>query len=405
MKENIKSNLFTEKKIVKTAIIIAEYNPFHNGHAYQLDAIRTLGYDRIVSIMSGNFVQRGSPAITDKAFRTQAALSCGVDLVVELPLPYAMATADRFAFGGVSLANAFADANATLFFGSESNKITDLKKIVSLLRSASVDAEIKEHLISGKSYAQARQLAILHAGGNARLLQTPNDILAVEYLKHISLSGNKISASSLPRTEVDHHAVIPGNSCSSASWLRSRCLEQGLLPLRPYIPEAAYRIYLDAFSCGAMPCSMQKLDTAVIARLRSMSMADFSTLPDMSEGLPNRLYNTARTAVTLDDFISTATTNRYPSSRIRRAAMSAFLGIPAALCRKEPPYLRLLGMNKNGVQLLNLASRHIPVISSLTAADPDYAALEARGTDLFELCKPQPSGCGAEYRRKIIKLS
>ncbi|MBQ9938083.1 MAG: nucleotidyltransferase family protein [Oscillospiraceae bacterium] len=389
---------------MKTAIIIAEYNPFHNGHAYQIDVIRRLGFNRVVVVMSGNFVQRGSPAITDKAFRARAALACGADLVVELPLPYAMATAERFAFGGISLANAFEDADATLFFGSESNKMADLKRIVSLICSDAVDMEIKQLVISGKSYAHARQLAVFHAGGNAELLCNPNDILAVEYLKHIHLTGNLIAASALPRVEVNHDAISPGSGFASASYLRARCAEKGLPALKTYVPDAAFNIYREACEQNEFPCSEKKLETAILARLRSMSAEDFAVLPDMSEGLPNRLYNTARSALSLDEFIASATTKRYPSARIRRAAMSAFLGVPSVLCRKAPPYMRVLGMTTNGEQLVRIASRNIPVIASLLSADEEYAAVEAHSTDLFELCKPQPNVCGEEYRRRVIKI-
>ena len=389
---------------MKTAIIIAEYNPFHNGHAYQIDVIRSLGFDKVVAVLSGNFVQRGSPAITDKAFRARAALNCGVDLVVELPLPYAMATAERFAFGGVSLANAFEDANATLFFGSESNKMADLKKIVLLLCSPAVDMEIKQLVISGKSYALARQLAVHHAGGNAELLLNPNDILAVEYLKHIHLTGNRIASAAIPRVEVSHDAIAPGSGFASASYLRAACTEQGLSALKNYVPHNALKVYLEAAGLGEFPCSGQKIETAVLARLRSMSPEDFALLPDMSEGLPNRLYNTARTALTLDEFVSIATTKRFPSARIRRAAYSAFLNVPAELCRKEPTYMRVIAMNQNGERLVRLASRNIRVIASLTDAPCEYAALEAHSTDLFALCKPTVHACGEEYRRRVIKM-
>ncbi len=389
---------------MKTAIIIAEYNPFHNGHAYQLDAVRALGFDRIAVIMSGNFVQRGEAAIADKSIRARAALECGADLVAELPLPYAMATAERFAFGGVALANAFAGSGATLFFGSESGDTAKLERTAELLCSDVVDGRIRELVAQGRSYALSRQLAVSDCGGDAELLTRPNDILAVEYLRHILLGGRRISAAAIPRTKVEHDAFSPSGGFASASYLRGLCREKGTAALRRYVPERALEAFFEEEERGGMPCDTARIGTAVLARLRCMGAGDFAGLPDMSEGLPNRLYNVSRSAVTLDGFVSAATTKRFPSARIRRAAMNAFLGVPAELCRSAPEYLRILGMNSRGEELVRLASRGIRAVASLTEIPERYALCDARATDLFDLCRPEPQGCGAEYRRRVIKI-
>ncbi len=389
---------------MKTAIIIAEYNPFHNGHAYQLDAVRSLGFDRVAVIMSGSFVQRGEAAIADKSVRAHAALVCGADLVAELPLPYAMATAERFAFGGVTLANAFAEAGATLFFGSESGDIGELERTAALLCGEAADRRIRERVMQGRSYALARQLAVAELGGNAELLTRPNDILAVEYLRRILLDGRRIDAAAIPRTRVNHDSFSPSSGFASASYLRGVCRERGVTAMRRYVPEPALGVFLDEEERGGMPCDTGRLDMAVLARLRCMSAGDFAQLPDMSEGLPNRLYNISRSAVSPEAFVAAATTKRFPSARIRRAAMNALLGVPAQLCRSAPGYLRILGMTRAGEELVRLASRNVRAVASLTDVPEEYALCEARAADLFDLCRPEPAGCGAEYRRCVVKL-
>lgn len=389
---------------MKTAIIIAEYNPFHNGHAYQLEAVKRMGFEKIAVIMSGNFVQRGEAAVADKSVRAHAALECGADLVAELPLPYAMATAERFAFGGVAIANAFSDVGGTLIFGSESGNTAELKHIARLLCSDKIDIRIGELVAQGKSYALSRQIAVEEFGGRADILMRPNDILAVEYLHHIVLSGNRIDASAMPRMSVEHDSHRTFGTFASASHLRTLCRGGGVETLEGYVPQKALDIYLNEQNTGGMPCSMNCIETAVLARLRGMTAEDFAALPDMSEGLPNRLYKISREATDLGGFVSAATTKRFPSARIRRAAMNAFLDIPAQLCRNEPTYLRVLGMTQSGEELVRAVSRKIRMVASLTGIPEEYAAVEARATDMFDLCHPEPSGCGMEYRRRVIKL-
>ena len=389
---------------MKTAIIIAEYNPFHNGHAYQIEAVRSLGFESVAVIMSGNFVQRGEAAIADKSVRARAALECGADLVAELPLPYAMATAERFAFGAVTIANAFAGAAAALLFGSESGGIAELKRTAELLCSEAVDEKIRGFVAQGKSYALSRQLAVLECGGNAELLTRPNDILALEYLRRIILSGRLISAAAIPRKGAEHDSAVTMDRFASASFLRGLCREQGVGAMERYVPKAAMELYLAEEEAGGMPCDTSKLETAVLARLRCMEAEDFARLPDMSEGLPCRLYNISRSASSLEGFVKSATTKRFPSARIRRAAMNAFLGVPAELCRSAPDYLRILGMNSAGEELVRAASRSLRAVASLGSVPERFRLTEARASDIFDLCRPEPQGCGTEYRRRVIKI-
>jgi len=208
----------------------------------------------------------------------------------------------------------------------------------------------------------------------------------------------------IERVGAEHDSDGAEGRFASASLLRGLCAERGPAALESFVPPQAMEIYLEAAEKGELPCDGRRLETAVLARLRSMGAEDFARLPDMSEGLPNRLYAASRTAVSLEELITAATTKRFPSARIRRAALSALLGIPAELCRAAPPYLRLLGMNGQGERLAGQASRNIPVVSALKDVPKSFADAEARATDIFDLCRPRGRGCGWEYRRRLIRL-
>ncbi len=391
--------------------IVAEFNPFHNGHARLIERTRQAGATHIVAVMSGNFVQRGGPACAPKLARANAAVAGGVDLVVELPLPYAGATAERFAFGAVGALAGLGCVQA-LSFGSECGDVELLSRAADAVDSPYCGDYAKNLLPTGIPYAQARQQAVSHFYGPevAGLLESPNNILGVEYLRQLNRLGLPMQPFTIPREGVDHDAPEPQAGIASASLLRERMELEGVEALAPFVPPASMEVYRSAATGGLMPCSPHSLHMAVLAFLRRMDREWFSQLPDISgEGLDNRLYEAVRQAASLEELFSLAKTKRYPLSRIRRLVWNAFLGVPADLMNLPVPYIRVLSFNRRGMEILSAANytTRLPVSHSLRRLEDRggdcarFARLEALATDLYVLGLPTIQPCGTEYTHRI----
>ena len=393
-----------------TAGIVAEYNPFHSGHAWQIEQTRAAGATHIVAVMSGNFVQRGGPACAPKMIRANAAVACGADLVVELPLPYAMATAERFAFGALSILGGLGCVDV-LSFGSECGDIDLLVRAAQAVDSPYCHDYTKNLLDSGITYARARQKAVQELYGEqvAQVLDSPNNTLAVEYLRQIGAQELPIAPFTVTRRGPEHDSDALQGGLASASHLRNLLDLESVQAIAPYVPEAAQAVYRSAETAGLMPFRPHSLNTAVLAVLRRMEREEFSRLPDISEGLDNRLYDAVRTAVSLDELLSLVKTKRYPLSRIRRLVWNAWLGVPDGLMQTPPPYIRVLSFNRRGMEILSKANHttRLPVSHSLArlaeknALCAQFAQLEARAADLFSLGLPTVQPCGSDYTQKI----
>ena len=394
----------------RVAGIVAEYNPFHNGHAHQIAATRAAGATHLVAVMSGNFVQRGGPACAPKQLRANAAIAGGVDLVLELPLPYAMATAERFAFGAVRTLDALGGIDL-LSFGSESAELPLLQKAAEAVAS-SYCYEYTAHLLeTGITYAAARRQAVerLYGEAVAAVLDTPNDTLAVEYLRQITLSGSRMTPLVVRRIGTAHDSGESKGAFASASHLRHLLSLDGLAALNLYQPEAVHQIYHTGAAGGLFPCQPETLTLPLLSRLRGMPEEAFAALPDLSEGLHHRLYEAARQAVGLDGLYAAVKTKRYPLSRIRRLVWNAFLGVPGDLMQLSPPYLRPLAFNKRGLELLSAAKQtaRLSLSTSLKKLEEmggdcaRFAHLEAAATDQYALALPVISPCGGDYTARI----
>ena len=377
---------------METAGIVAEYNPFHRGHAWHIaETRRRLGGDApVVCVMSGHWVQRGECALADKWLRAALALDRGADLVVELPTPWAMASAESFARGAVSLLAATGVVDV-LSFGSETGELAPLEEAAAALDAPDYPERLRAALGRGLSFPAARQEA-----AGAACLSAPNNNLGVEYLRSIRALGSTIRPLTVPRQGVGHDGPAAGGF-ASASELR-RLLRAGRGE------EAAP--YLTAPWSGEL-ADMQHIERAVLARLRTMGEGDWAALPDGggAEGLPSRLAKAAREAVSLEDFYTRAKTRRYPHARLRRLALAAFLGLRAAERPAAPPYVRVLGLGGRGRALLRRMKDTCPlpvIVKPAQARELDGPARtlfesEARYTDLYGLCFPAPRPCGAEW--------
>jgi len=372
--------------------LIAEYNPFHSGHRYHIEQIReSFGQAApIVCVMSGNWVQRGDAALCDKWTRAAMALSGGVDLVLELPTPWAAASAEQFAHGGVALLHATGVVD-TLSFGSELGSLPSLQHAASFLSSLDYKATLRRYLDQGLSFALARQKAASDALGDAAdCLKTPNNNLGVEYLRAINRLGSSIQPVTILRQGAAHDSSCSTANFASASSLRNELLAGRESLLHPYLTEETLAL-LEERGLASLGYATR----AVFARLRTMYPEDFLTLPDSGEGLHHRLYQAALESHTLEDLYAQVKSRRYAHARIRRLVLWAFLGLKAADRPAMPPYLRVLGMNKRGQEVLKQMKQRarVPILTKAAHAQklpPDARrlfALEARCTALYDLCR------------------
>lgn len=401
---------------MKIAGIVAEYNPFHNGHAYHIEKTRDAafgcGATHIVAVMSGNFVQRGEPAILPKAERVSAALAGGADLVLELPLPWAMASAEIFSFSAVSILDSLGCVD-TLSFGSEEGDIELLSKAVDTLESDRFSGLLRVYLDMGISFPDARQRAVREIAGDkiASLFRSANNILGIEYLKALRRLKSNIRPFTVKRFGAGHDEELPVGDIASASTVRKMIHAGRVENTAPYLPVSTRSIIYKSLQNGRCPVDISLIERAVLGSLRLLSHEELTKLPDISEGLENRLYEAIRQSGSLEELMFAVKTKRYPLSRIRRIIMAGFLGLKAGYENRQPPYIRVLGLNHRGSEILSLAKNtRIPLVSRVSRFESldDYArevfSLEVRAADLYSLAAPKPIPCKSEYTYKVIKV-
>ena len=354
--------------------------------------------------MSGNFVQRGDVAIADKRIRTKAALMCGADLVLELPVSYSLSTAQNFALGGVSVLKA-AGCDC-LMFGSECGDINQLEDACAALESAEFSGMLSRLLTAGITFAAAREKAAECAGIAKGLFSGANNNLATEYM----IAAKRLNAGfeflTVTRKGAAHDSSAASDGYAPASLLRQKLLAGDRGFCRAYMPDSV----LSLFESGSI-ADIRRIERAVLAVLRTKTADELKKLPDISEGIENKLFSAIRVATGLEELYNTVKVKRYTHARIRRLALNAFLGIDSSFFMKPAPYVRVLGFNKAGEELLrrNAPLSPVPVITRASDAaklPPDARRLfeaECRAYDLFALALPEIRPCGAEYTEKIIK--
>jgi len=367
---------------LRTVGIVCEYNPFHKGHLYMIaECRRQLGADTaVVCAQSGDFVQRGEAAIYDKFTRAEAACRSGADLVLELPLPWCLSSAEGFAAGALAMLKAA--GCDTLAFGSESGDLEALKALAAFSLDPSAVAEIRERMDRDEtlSFARARQQAARERLGDAaERLSEPNDILAVEYLKAIRRSGAGMQALAIARQGGGHDSMERG-AFPSAMQLRAG-IERGE-DVSDYLPPEAAALFRRDDADGKRICR-EKLEIALLSRLYMLKAEDFERLPDAGGGAGRRLYNALRTDGSLEEIAAAAGTKRYTTARMRRMLLCAALGVGAEDAKGAPPYLRVLAANARGRALLNKTKEAaIPFLIKPASV----RALGPEAVRLFTLC-------------------
>lgn len=375
--------------------IIAEYNPFHRGHEWQLAEVRRrLGAETgVVVCMSGDFVQRGDFAVMNKFSRAETALLGGADLVLELPMPWSAASAERFAQGGTAVLAA-TGVVTHLAFGCESGNLKPLQTIAGRLESQEYQEKLKVFTAEGKTFAAARQAAIrAMLGGTAELLSQPNNILAVEYLRALRQLESGIEPLALPRIGAGHDSR-DWNVYPSASAVREKLLTNG--NWHELLSESSVRVLSREMEAGRAPVRIENCQRAVLAQLRRMPEDAFLPYDGGNEGLYHRFYRAVRTEKDLTGILQTAKTKRYPLARLRRMLLQCYLGVPQAAQGETPVYLRVLGANETGRVLLGQMRKtaSLPVITKpghvRRLSDEVQRAFEqeARCADLYALAYP-----------------
>ena len=373
---------------MNTAGIVAEYNPFHAGHAFHIaETRRQLGDCAVIAVMSGNWVQRGECAVLDKWTRARSALEGGVDLVLELPTVYAVSSAEQFAQGAVDILKG-TGVLTHLSFGSECGDVDKLQRVAVCLDGPRYPDALRRFLDQGLPFAACRQAAVseLLQPDLAQLLAGPNNNLGIEYIRALNAMKSQIQPVTVPRTGAAHdggdHPDYP-----SASFVRGRILSGAL--------------------AADNPASLKYGERWVLSALRTMAEDDFAALPDCGEGLSQRIYRAARQGVMLDEVYALAKTKRYAHARIRRAVLWGALGLRADDRPDSPPCLRVLGANGRGREVLHRmkASAHLPVITKPAhGRGVPLLELEARCTDLYQLCRKEPGPCGLEWTSNPVML-
>lgn len=370
--------------------IICEYNPFHLGHRKQIDRIRAeFGSDTgIVCAMSGNFVQRGHPAIVDKRLRAEAALRCGADLVVELPVPTALSSAEGFADGGVAILSRLCDR---LCFGAETTEPEQLQALAQALLSDAFPLFLRQELDAGKSFPAARQAALEAMGLPGQLLSLPNNILAVEYCKAIIKQSSPLRPFPIHR-QGSYHAETADAENPSATAIRLQMLNKA--DYTPFLP--LYPLYADA------PLhTLAAGERAILGKLRTMTDVEFEVLPYGSEGLWRKLMHASREKATLEDIVTAVKSKRYTRTRIDRMILCAFLGIDQAQMTAPIPYVRVLAFNQRGRAILRGVKKDGFFVNAGQAVDHPYWQLEQRWENLYSLfqCDTPGSPGGAKKQR------
>lgn len=399
---------------MRIAGVVAEYNPFHNGHARHLEKTRVKGggceATHIVAVMSGSFVQRGEPAVLPKFDRARAALAGGADLVIELPAPWCLSSAEGFAFGAVSLLEALGCVDA-LSFGSEAGELKPLQKAVDIMESSRYGSLLRCFTGMGIAYPEAQQKAVAEIGGEktASVLSTPNNTLGIEYLKALRRLGSRMEPYTVLRQGSAHDSMAPLGDIASASYIRSLLASNRLINSFAYMPSACAHALSEAAQKERLPADPVLAERAVLAKLRLMTAEEFKAVPGISEGLENRVFNAVRKAKTLAELENAIKTKRYPLTRVRRLIWSAFLGIPAGYAAKRPPYLRVLAANERGKEILSAAQPTVPLLyraAQVPKLDEECQALwalENRVTDLYGLTLANPLPCGEDCTVGLIR--
>ena len=403
--------------------VIAEYNPFHNGHAYHLAKSKEQSKCRYtVCVMSGNFTQRGSCSLIDKWSKAKMAIQNGVDLVLELPVLYSISSAENFAYGAVQLLDSLKVVD-DISFGAECSDFQVLDEIATVLyqEPKPFKAMLAHELSTGISFPKARENALLlylnHIRRYSNVLSNPNNILGIEYLKALKLLHSHLVPHAIERIEADYNSTgISGNIVSSTA-IRNIVKSNHFKVLSQILPESSYSILMDNIKVGHVVPDISSFEKEILFSLRKMSTQEIANLPDVNEGLENIIKKAANSCNSVVEFLNIVKSKRYTNTRMQRILLYALLGITKKdmlLSKKATPYARVLGMTKRGEFLLSEISKvnpKLPIITSVKKFEDSCVTKNLKqmlekdifATNIYTLGYEFASLANLDYTQKIVK--
>lgn len=402
--------------------IIAEYNPFHNGHLYHLEeAKQRSGCNYSICVMTGNFAQRGGTSLINKWTKTEMALAGGIDLVLELPTIYSVSSAENFAEGAVKVLNTTGIVT-NLAFGMESNDLSSLNNIANVLYQEPREyvTMLNHELSRGNSFPKARESAIMMYLNDikryANILSGSNNILAIEYLKALKKTKSDMMPLGVQRKKVFYNDDKIVDDFASASAIRKLVQLQQFDDIRRVMPKECYMLLREEMKRGNLVFDLRKYETIILYNLRKMTIRDIANIPDVSEGLEYNIKEAAENCNTIRDFIDMVKTKRYTQTRIQRILVYALLGIDRKmmdLSRKVIPYLRVLGCNDKGKELLSEIVRRDPKTNLVTSVKKflddrpsrqiqQMLAIDLFASDTYTLGYEYESRANLDYTNPLI---
>ena len=404
--------------------IIAEYNPFHNGHLYHLQkSLHDTGSSYSIAVISGNFTQRGSTSLVDKWTKTEIALKNGIDLVIELPLLYSISSAENFAEGAIKIFDSLKVVDY-ISFGSESGDISTLNTVADILYKEPREYKniLSHELGKGLSFPKARENALLMYLKDIRkfssVLSSPNNILGIEYLKALKKHKSNITPLTVERFDSNYNDTSYTGNIASATAIRNIVKNGSFDILRKVIPESTYSILLDNVKIGHIIPDLSVFEREIIYLLRKMSIAEIAELPDVGEGLENAIKNTANSCNSIVEFLNIIKSKRYTNTRLQRILLYTLLGITKkdiALSKKLTPYIRVLGFNDKGKYLISEISKANPKLEIITSVKKYMDTSNNKNskymlekdiwaTNVYTIGFEYDSWNNLDYTHKIIKI-
>ncbi|MBQ3408689.1 MAG: nucleotidyltransferase [Clostridia bacterium] len=404
--------------------IVAEYNPFHNGHAYHLEKAKDKSEAQYsVCVISGNFVQRGNSSVLNKWKKAEMALLNGVDLVIELPTIYSVSSAEGFSFGAMKILNSL-NIIDSISFGTETDDYGALNNIASVVCDEPKQYKdmLSSELKKGFSFPKARENALMLYFNNneryANILNGPNNILAVEYLKSLKKIKSKIQPIPVKREKVYYNDNQIVDEFASATAIRKLLRDNDFREIRKVVPNSTYEILSRETELGNIILDLSYYEKQIIYTLRKMSVDEIKEIPDVNEGLENSIKNAACYTNNLSDFIDIVKSKRYTQSRIQRILICVLLGITkkdAEMARRATPYIRVLGFNENGRELLSRikkANPRLPVITSVkkfkdTNTNKTYNRIldiDMLATDIYTMACKNDCIAGLDYTKNLVMI-
>lgn len=402
--------------------IVAEYNPFHNGHLYHIKkSIEQTNSDYVVCVISGNFVQRGNTSIVDKWTKTKMALANGADLVLELPTIYSVSSAENFAEGAIKVLDSLGIVD-TISFGMETNSLANLNNIANILYQEPKEyvTMLNHELSKGISFPKARENALMMYLNDikryANVLAGSNNILGIEYLKAMKKLKSPLTPVGIQREKVYYNDDCIVDDFASATAIRKMISNMQFDDIMKVIPRSSYVLLAQELRKGHYVLDLSKFQSEILYKLRTMTIEEIKELPDVSEGLENAIKNAANSCNNIIDLVNIVKSKRYTQTRIQRILIYSLLGITQKMMensKKVTPYIRVLGFNQQGKGLISQAMAKNPKLNLVTSVKKymddnknkvlrEMMQTDIYATNIYTLGYEKDSWANLDYTNKII---